>query len=188
MGAVSQPQPPPQPYGSGMPPATPGMAVAVGGAAGAAPLAGTTCYKCNAPLSVGQKFCGNCGANQDLKPGNIVCPRCGFSNPPSNKFCGGCGQTLSAPADIPKVRRCSRCQAVVPEGMKFCGSCGAPVVPASGASQQQASQQASQIQSAQPPVASSPSPPPQAPKRCVECKKEVPPDVKFCPHCGARVE
>ncbi len=55
------------------------------------------CPQCQHENSVGQKFCGECGAG--LATG---CAACGAANPPGQKFCGECGAPLSEARATPK--------------------------------------------------------------------------------------
>ena len=48
------------------------------------------CPECEAELSDGMKFCGQCGAKLEK-----ICPQCNASNPPQFKFCGQCGHELA---------------------------------------------------------------------------------------------
>lgn len=47
----------------------------------------------------------------------IVCPQCGFVNPPGAKFCINCGYMLG--------KKCPQCGFVNPPEAKFCMNCGA---------------------------------------------------------------
>ncbi|MGB5874719.1 MAG: adenylate/guanylate cyclase domain-containing protein, partial [Bacteroidota bacterium] len=63
------------------------------------------CPSCGFDNPPGMKFCGGCAA-----PLKNSCPRCGFDNPSTFKFCGGCGNSLirdkaSPEASITGVRR-----------------------------------------------------------------------------------
>lgn len=51
----------------------------------------TPCVKCQAPVPVGQAFCGQCGAKQ----GQGFCTKCGAAVPPGSKFCGQCGTLVA---------------------------------------------------------------------------------------------
>lgn len=57
----------------------------------------------------------------------LVCPQCGFDNPPGAGYCLQCAATLG--------RICPLCAVVAPVGSKFCNQCGAalPVVSAGAA-------------------------------------------------------
>ncbi len=55
------------------------------------------CPQCQHENSVGQKFCGECGAG--LATG---CAACGAANPPGQNFCGECGAPLSEARATPK--------------------------------------------------------------------------------------
>lgn len=61
--------------------------VSCGTRLGEAPGA-ATCPNCNAPLSPGSVFCGNCGRRV---VSSDVCTRCGAPFPPNVKFCPKCG-------------------------------------------------------------------------------------------------
>ena len=71
------------------------------------------CPNCGNPISIGVKFCGNCGA----KLGK-TCPKCGAWQT-DGKFCNNCGAPLS--------RVCPKCGAEIPDGAKFCNNCGEKV-------------------------------------------------------------
>ncbi|MEZ0248243.1 MAG: SPFH domain-containing protein [Thermoproteus sp.] len=87
----------------GATPAGGGGAAPGGGAGGGAPpgtmvstqLAqaqqGVVCPRCGYVNPPGAKFCMNCGAPL---PQEKICPRCGFRNPPNAKFCMNCGAQL----------------------------------------------------------------------------------------------
>ncbi|HEX5951462.1 MAG TPA: AAA family ATPase [Actinomycetota bacterium] len=47
---------------------------------------------------------------------DVVCPRCGSSNPVGFRFCGSCGEALE--------RTCRACGTPSPLGFRFCGACG----------------------------------------------------------------
>lgn len=52
------------------------------------------CQECQFPLTIGAKFCTNCGAKIDDKKSN-QCPGCGIELNEITKFCTGCGATNS---------------------------------------------------------------------------------------------
>ncbi|MGB9704530.1 MAG: zinc-ribbon domain-containing protein, partial [Pyrobaculum sp.] len=47
----------------------------------------------------------------------VVCPQCGYVNPPGAKFCINCGYMLG--------KKCPQCGFVNPPDAKFCMNCGA---------------------------------------------------------------
>jgi len=49
---------------------------------------------------------------------DVVCPSCGYSNPPGTKFCNECGVKLEA------AQTCPACGAELKPGLKFCNDCG----------------------------------------------------------------
>ena len=49
----------------------------------------------------------------------MMCPSCGFENPPRNRFCGQCAAALPV--------TCSRCGFENPTGFQFCGQCASPL-------------------------------------------------------------
>ena len=51
----------------------------------------------------------------------VVCPRCGFVNPPGAKFCMNCG------AQLPQEKICPKCGFKNPPTAKFCMNCGSPL-------------------------------------------------------------
>ena len=59
---------------------------------GATGTAGSTCPTCHETVDGGDRFCGNCGADQ-LR----FCPACAAPREPANRFCSRCGEEL-APA------------------------------------------------------------------------------------------
>lgn len=80
----------------------------------AAPQAGQSCVKCNAPLAAGAKFCPGCGTAVAAPP---VCPACGKPVAAGARFCQECGKQLSAV--------CPTCGKPVAPDAKFCAECGA---------------------------------------------------------------
>src|SRR6185436_12854614 len=64
------------------------------------------CINCGHANTVGQKFCGECGARLD-----VLCAACQSKNPPGQKFCGECGAPLgatppaAAPVEVPRADR-----------------------------------------------------------------------------------
>lgn len=79
----------------------------------AAPQAGQSCVKCNAPLAAGAKFCPGCGTAVAAPP---VCPACGKPVAVGARFCQECGKQLSAV--------CPTCGKPVAPDAKFCAECG----------------------------------------------------------------
>jgi len=77
----------------------------------------TICPTCGKPAGTG-KYCGNCGASNDMKE----CPKCGTRNAPSVRYCNNCGNNMQAAA-APAAGGCP-CGFNNPPGTKFCGSCG----------------------------------------------------------------
>ena len=56
----------------------------------------------------------------------MLCPKCGFDNPPDDKFCTKCGTTLEAPAPpATPITACPQCGSEVSPEALFCGECGA---------------------------------------------------------------
>ncbi len=49
----------------------------------------------------------------------MLCPSCGFDNPPGMKFCGQCATPLTGP--------CPTCGFANPPGFAFCGQCATPL-------------------------------------------------------------
>jgi len=93
------------------------------GAAGAVPVPGgspggatTPCPRCQSPVPVGAKFCGNCGAPAAAP---AVCSKCQEPLAPGARFCGNCGQPVVAAAAT-----CPKCNSPVTPGAKFCANCG----------------------------------------------------------------
>lgn len=65
-----------------------------------------TCQKCGAELTEGAKFCGSCGANQEMpdvtdaavhEAEPTTCKKCGAELPAGAKFCSACGTNQDAP-------------------------------------------------------------------------------------------
>lgn len=56
---------------------------------GTAPAPGRPCRSCNAHVTAGANFCGQCGAS--VLPAN--CRQCGTTLAAGVKFCGQCGAT-----------------------------------------------------------------------------------------------
>ena len=54
-----------------------------------------SCARCGAPLGVGDRFCGDCGAPL------LACPACGEQATPGKRFCRGCGAQLPAAGPAP---------------------------------------------------------------------------------------
>src|SRR5262249_22268038 len=53
------------------------------------------CPSCGFDNPPGMKFCGECAA-----PLPTHCPQCGFDNPPRFKFCGNCAAPLSGQSSV----------------------------------------------------------------------------------------
>ncbi|MEW6061253.1 MAG: tetratricopeptide repeat protein [Bacteroidota bacterium] len=60
-----------------------------------------SCPHCGSPISIGDKFCANCGKqisssreSSSEKPRTVVCPTCGRVNSASEEVCIGCGSLL----------------------------------------------------------------------------------------------
>ena len=51
-----------------------------------------TCPGCGAAITIGAKFCPQCGYDLSAKP--LVCPKCGAAAQPEDKFCRKCGARL----------------------------------------------------------------------------------------------
>jgi len=105
--------------GAGIGMMMPGMiAGAMGGqgrpAAGSGP--GPSCPKCQAVVTPGARFCGNCGTSLAAP----TCPKCQAALPPGAKFCGNCGASLAPAA----AATCPKCNSALTPGAKFCGNCG----------------------------------------------------------------
>ncbi|MEW5936220.1 MAG: SPFH domain-containing protein [Candidatus Thermoplasmatota archaeon] len=49
------------------------------------------CVKCQAPVPVGQAFCGQCGTKQSQG----FCTKCGAAVPSGSRFCGQCGSPVA---------------------------------------------------------------------------------------------
>lgn len=49
------------------------------------------CPSCSSRITVGAKFCGDCGAKVQLKQ---FCPNCGVESASGAKFCGDCGTKI----------------------------------------------------------------------------------------------
>ncbi|MBI5001466.1 MAG: SPFH domain-containing protein [Euryarchaeota archaeon] len=56
----------------------------------AAAAATRPCVKCQAPIPMGQAFCGSCGTKQAA----AACAKCGTALQPGVKFCGQCGTAV----------------------------------------------------------------------------------------------
>jgi membrane protease subunit (stomatin/prohibitin family) len=82
----------------------------------AAPQAGLSCVKCNAPLAAGAKFCPVCGT---AVVSQLLCPACSKPVAPGARFCQECGKQLSAV--------CPACGKSVSPNAKFCGECGTKI-------------------------------------------------------------
>ena len=54
--------------------------------------------------------------SQGQQQQGIVCPQCGYVNPPGAKFCINCGYMLG--------KKCPQCGYVNPPDAKFCANCG----------------------------------------------------------------
>jgi len=78
------------------------------------------CPKCGTMNPVGQRFCGNCGADTTAVAAAKPCVKCGKPVAPGLKFCGECG--------APQVVKCPDGHEV-PGNVKFCPECGKPVSP-----------------------------------------------------------
>lgn len=63
------------------------------------------------------------GSQPDTTPptsgGTVICPNCGYTNPPGARFCMNCGTKLETP-----TKKCPNCGTEVPINAKFCPNCG----------------------------------------------------------------
>ncbi len=75
------------------------------------------CPSCGSENTLGNKFCGKCGADMSPKK-TVTCRNCGNQVPEGNKFCGGCGKPMVL------EYTCSKCGAKNPLDNKFCKECG----------------------------------------------------------------
>ena len=79
----------------------------------------------DAPLQGGKVKCAFCGTVNVVAPAEtrqgdeIICPKCGASNPKDARHCGRCGIELEMP--------CPKCNAVNPYGTTFCVKCGVDI-------------------------------------------------------------
>jgi len=69
-----------------------------------------------APQATPQQQAPQTTSQQQQQQG-IVCPRCGYVNPPGAKFCINCGYMLG--------KKCPQCGYINPPDAKFCANCGA---------------------------------------------------------------
>ncbi|MCH4155519.1 MAG: zinc-ribbon domain-containing protein [Muribaculaceae bacterium] len=75
------------------------------------------CKKCGSELTVGAKYCGECGAVW-IAPDERVCWKCGATLRSGAKFCHACGTEWA------EEHICRNCGAEIPLGVKCCGQCG----------------------------------------------------------------
>ncbi len=80
------------------------------------------CPACGKPVKPGAKFCGSCGAKQEVLP---LCPRCGA--PMKGGICHVCTKTGTAGNNLPS-RICPYCGSPIGMQAKFCRSCGKTIV------------------------------------------------------------
>lgn len=59
--------------------------------------------------------------SSQLAARGVVCPQCGYVNPPGAKFCINCG------APLPQEKTCPKCGFKNPPNAKFCMNCGSPL-------------------------------------------------------------
>lgn len=146
-------------------------------AAPAAPPAAATfsCPYCNAPLTAGTRFCGNCGKGLSAPAAQppALCTACGQPLSPGLRFCGECGKPVGAsvpqappPAPAP-VQKASAPAATPP-----------PVPPPPPAAPSAGEEGAPAAPPASPAVA----------RRCTACGAPAEEgDAAFCGECGARL-
>lgn len=92
---------------------------------GPVPKSGTKeniCPACGKPVKPGAKFCGSCGAKQEVLP---LCPRCGA--PMKAGVCIACNRAIVV-NENPPARICPHCGSPIGKQAKFCKSCGKNVV------------------------------------------------------------
>ncbi len=65
----------------------------------------TTCNRCGAAISEGQRFCNSCGApqSQPTVPARQFCVTCGSPMTPGAAFCNKCGASVTAATPVPAV-------------------------------------------------------------------------------------
>ncbi len=83
-----------------------------------------TCTACGAQATVGQRFCGDCGA-----PLASGCPNCGASNPPGQRFCGECGTRLDGATATAGPASTAATASSNAAGVNAAGGVGRRVVP-----------------------------------------------------------
>ncbi len=79
------------------------------------------CPACGKPVKPGAKFCGSCGAKQEILP---LCPRCGA--PMKGGICEICNKAIMV-NETPPPRICPHCGSPLGQQAKFCKSCGKSV-------------------------------------------------------------
>jgi len=76
------------------------------------------CPKCHSEVSLGSRFCPQCGHQMVVIR---KCPRCSKDLAADSNFCPSCG------LDLKTELKCPKCQATLPPGTKFCVNCGEKV-------------------------------------------------------------
>ncbi|MBE1553854.1 SPFH domain-containing protein [Sporosarcina limicola] len=75
-----------------------------------------SCPHCQAPNTLGTKFCGDCGKSIQMK--KVPCIGCQAELNEDAKFCGECGTKQDA------EKTCAKCEKKNAPNAKFCGDCG----------------------------------------------------------------
>ena len=76
------------------------------------------CPKCHSEVSVGARFCQQCGHQMVVIS---KCPRCSKDLAADSNFCPSCG------LDLKTELKCGKCRTTLPPGTKFCVNCGEKV-------------------------------------------------------------
>jgi membrane protease subunit (stomatin/prohibitin family) len=77
------------------------------------------CPKCHSEVSIGSRFCQQCGHQMVVI---MKCPRCGKDLTADANFCPACG------LDMKSEFKCAKCGSKLPPGTKFCFNCGERVL------------------------------------------------------------